>query len=616
MAQFKVPSQPKMYQTRYARFRGVDFSTDPALVDPSRSPFAPNLVSDAGGMPEKRPGWRTLFQLNRPINGIFEWEMAGEPYLVIHGGDTIYTWKQVEGESPRIIWQGLNSARSQGFAMDGAFYLLTGKELMRLRENKEEGPLPWCERVKEHAYVPLTSIGRSPQGAGTDYEACNMLTKRRRNSFCCDGSARDYYLDGEVSNTRTVTCTLDGEEITGFTVDTSRKFIRFDTAPPKPQVAGRDNLEIAFDVTDQASIIEECTICSVFAGCAFLSGNPEKRSFDYRSGYGDPTYFPDLGYTRVGSDTPIMGYCAIGSYQAIVKAPSQQEATVYLRQESLLDGKTIYPVRQGVSGVGAVSPYAFATLLDEPLFLSPQGVFGLCTSSVSEEKAVQNRSYFIDSALKGENGLENASATVWRGLYVLALGNRCYLLDGGQEKSWRSQSMGDYVYECYHWENIPARCIAARGEDLFFGTEDGRLCRFSTDVPGMERYSDDGAAIPCAWSTKADDDGSFTQYKTMMRRGSGIMIKPYLRSSVKVNIRTEKDLGRDLSYSTMDIWSWEELDFSRMDFTENDAPRVVPFGSRVGRYLTLQITVKNDGLNEGFGVYGIVKRFTKEGNVK
>ena len=67
--------------------------------------------------------------------------------------------------------------------------------------------------MKEHAYVPLTSIGRSPQGAGTDYEACNMLTKRRRNSFCCDGTARDYYLDGVISDLDTITCTLDGEEI-------------------------------------------------------------------------------------------------------------------------------------------------------------------------------------------------------------------------------------------------------------------------------------------------------------------------------------------------------------------------------------------------------------------
>lgn len=38
---------------KYERFRGVDFSTDPALVDDARSPWAPNMVADNGGMPEK-----------------------------------------------------------------------------------------------------------------------------------------------------------------------------------------------------------------------------------------------------------------------------------------------------------------------------------------------------------------------------------------------------------------------------------------------------------------------------------------------------------------------------------------------------------------------------------
>ena len=47
-----------------------------------------------------------------------------------------------------------------------------------------------------------------------------------------------------------------------------------------------------------------------------------------------------------------------------------------------------------------------------------------------------------------------------------------------------------------------------------------------------------------AWSTKADDDGSFAQYKTLDRRGSGVMIKPYLRSSVQINLRTDRDMGR------------------------------------------------------------------------
>ncbi len=53
--------------TKYEKFRGVDFSTDPALVDASRSPWAPNMVSDTGGLPEKRPGWRVLEKFEEHI---------------------------------------------------------------------------------------------------------------------------------------------------------------------------------------------------------------------------------------------------------------------------------------------------------------------------------------------------------------------------------------------------------------------------------------------------------------------------------------------------------------------------------------------------------------------
>ena len=49
--------------TIYNRFRGVDFSTDPSLVDASRSPLCTNIVADSGGMPEKRCGWETLHTL-------------------------------------------------------------------------------------------------------------------------------------------------------------------------------------------------------------------------------------------------------------------------------------------------------------------------------------------------------------------------------------------------------------------------------------------------------------------------------------------------------------------------------------------------------------------------
>ena len=36
---------------KYERVRGVYFSTDPAIVDDARSPWAPNMGADMGGMP-------------------------------------------------------------------------------------------------------------------------------------------------------------------------------------------------------------------------------------------------------------------------------------------------------------------------------------------------------------------------------------------------------------------------------------------------------------------------------------------------------------------------------------------------------------------------------------
>lgn len=159
-------------------------------------------------------------------------------------------------------------------------------------------------------------------------------------------------------------------------------------------------------------------------------------------------------------------------------------------------------------------------------------------------------------------------------------------------------------------------CFLEHGGELFFGAQDGRICRFNTDISGMDRFNDDGQAITAAWSTKADDDGDFMTRKTMIKKGCGVMIKPFTRSSVKVLARTEKDFGKQITYSTMDIFHWEDIDFSRFTFNANDGPQVVPFNSKVKKYITLQITVKNDGLNEGFGVFGIIKRFTKGNFVK
>lgn len=109
-------SSPKVNTTIYNKFRGVDFSTDPSQIDKSRSPWAPNLVSDTGGNPEKRPGWRSLFTVEGTVNGLFSGvvslgEGAGdeEAYL-LHAGTGLYRW--TPDGTPELLRENVHNARS------------------------------------------------------------------------------------------------------------------------------------------------------------------------------------------------------------------------------------------------------------------------------------------------------------------------------------------------------------------------------------------------------------------------------------------------------------------------------------------------------------------------
>ena len=156
---------------------------------------------------------------------------------------------------------------------------------------------------------------------------------------------------------------------------------------------------------------------------------------------------------------------------------------------------------------------------------------------------------------------------------------------------------------------------------LYFGTEDGRICKLNTDLDGMKAYNDGGTldedgvmqggqAIRAEWYTKADDDGDFMVYKTMTKRGSGVMVKPYTRSWIQVFARTDRDFGRKIREKPADIFDWLDIDFSRFTFNSNDAPQVIPFNAKVKKYKTLQLIIKNDTINEAFGVFGVIKRYT------
>lgn len=610
-------SKPKK-TTVYAGFKGVDYSVDASLVDKSRSPFAPNLISDIGGLPEKRLGWRTLHQLEGPVNGLFYGEIDGVKTFIAHGGTKLYKWTD---QGYEVIREGVSNSKSTAFFLPhegkGKLWILTGAEYLCYDGTS-------IQDVCELATTPVILIGKKPSGGGTPFESVNLLTPKRTEKF--GGTATDTIyqlstdnLDETPVTVRKVTASglQDLIENTDFTVDRIAGRVTFTVAPGAPVVTGEDNVYITYAKTVEgyADRIKKCQTFAYYglggSNRVFVTGNPDFPPNDWYCELNDPTYFPDLGYTIVGNpNTAVMGYAKLGKYLLIIKEDNRQDSTIFLRNAELLNGVAAFPTEQGVAGIGAIARRSFVSLIDEPLFLSRTGVYAITSNIITAERTVQNRSYYVDSKLTKEESLENTVAVEWNGYAVFAVNSRCYILDGKQNKSYKPQSNAEYVYECYQWENVPAVCFLEHDGELYFGTGDGRVCKFNTDIPTMERFNDDSQPVIAAWATKNDNDGATYLLKTMVKKGGMVTIKPFLRSSAKVLVRADGEAEREIRYDTMDIFSWEDIDFDRITFSSNESPQEIFFNVKVKKYKRLQIIVRNEGLSEGFGVFEIAKTYT------
>ena len=690
----------RIFTTTYNKFKGVDFSSDAALVDKERSPTAKNIISDSAGMPEKRVGWRVIADVGdngQAVHGLFDATIEGVTYFVAHIGSGIYLLDPEAG-SLTLLYACRGAQRSAGLNLCGKLWILTGAEYLCF-----DGAT--VRAVSGMAYVPTTLISCSPAGGGTFFESINLLTPARINSFLADGTSTNYYVDStdltavdevwvdgyaypmagailtEAAAGDGITtafplqsplalsgCTavVGGTAASGgfdsatkvftfasapaagavimfqltarycWTIDYSSGKISFAHAPSAPAAGAADTVRIQFrkNISGYADQINHCGIITSFGvgsrDRVVTSGNPQYPNRDWTSAYNNPAYIPDDSYNVVGSEaTAIMGYAPIGAYMAIIKADNGQDATIYMRSSGLDgEGNAMFPTVQGVSGVGALAPGVIGLINDEPVFLSSTGLFALTSDVITAERIVKNRSYYMDAWLVREPDLYRAISMRWRGYFIICVNDHCYILDGAGQKSYWERSSGDYVYECYYWENIPANCFlnhrALAGEELYFGTTDGRICRLNTDVEDMSRYQDGGrlqrrengsvylsggVAIDAVWSTRSDDDGDPTRHKTMIKQGCAATFKPFARSGGDIYFRTDRDSSDVPITQRMDIFDFNDISFERFSFNTNDAPREVFFRVKLKKYKRLQIIVRNSNINEGFGLFGVTKHY-------
>lgn len=479
----------------YSGFRGVDFRGDE--INLIRSPDSLNVWKDYKETESirTRPELKLAEQFPYTIHGIYFFKHR----MFVHTGRRITT--KIDGEW-RVLFGFANEARSNGFVFEDTFYFMDGKNY-----------LYWDEENSQFAdvvgYVPTTSIARKPQSGGKDHEDVNMLQRRRINTFLPDGNGNEFWLDAEDIDTdfTPIVKSLDGQQLSEYTVDYKKGTITFEQVPSAPLTDGQDNISVEFakTVDEYADGIKNCTLLQVFDNRVFVSGNPDHPNVVWHCSLNDPTYFSDKDYYREGMDeAKVTGMVAGNNALWVFREPSDANTNVFYHTPAVDDtyGK-IYPSSHSSVTTGCIG--GAINFHDDIVFFSDRGMEGI-SGDITTEQVVAHRSTLVDRKLLVNPEYEYMVLAEWDGYLLVFVGDEVYLAD-----SRAVFTNEDHIeYEWFYWR-LDKEVTYAKVKDgvLYVGTFDGGIYTLTDHKANVESY----------WVTPKDKFKYPHMQKTTNKRG-------------------------------------------------------------------------------------------------
>jgi hypothetical protein len=589
----KRPKEPPIY--RIGPFQGVNVSSTPTEINDNQSPDMLNLNIDERGALNKRTGYERLFPTSLgegKINGLFNYRKDdGSTILLIAHGTKLYT--QTGEEQPVEIYSGLADYRTKFFVMAGKCYIQDGTNYLVYD----------VETVSEiDPYIPTLTISRPPSGGGEAYEDFNLLGAGFKDSFSSDGTATVYQLSLKGLDATTLTAEVNEATMTegsGFSVNRSTGKVTFNTAPSE----GTNNVIItAYKTqTDFPDRIKKCQFNVLFGGSndtrVFVSGNPDSRNQIWRSGLNDPSYFPENGFYKVGTDsTAVQGFSKQYDYLLIEKENSKWNMRYELPSGA---AEPSFPIKPINDQAGTIARDSIEMIENSPISLDKKGVYVVMSSNVRDERNVQHVSENVDSRLLIEPNLDQAVAVDFDKKYWLCVNGNVFVYD---------YTVGEW----YLYDNIHANCFLVIDRTLYFGGE-GLVYQFKRKSHTFP-YNDDGEAINAHWYSKLIDFKQPEYYKLVKRIYQ--TIKPNTHTSSTVYIRTDVKGETLVITSRSDKLDFFDIDFDRFGFSVSDVPQQVAKKVKEKKITHFQIKLENKDVDESLGLISIGLKFNYQNEVK
>lgn len=466
-------------------------------------------------------------------------KLEGGIRYFVHEGTNIWS----------IAPEGYNSVKLKGnFKKAKSQAFLLGDSMWFVNAAKEGGLL--CVKGSgivegKDPYIPTTTINIGVDSEKDDLksvlDSANLLTTRRKNKLVGVNGTSDsrWTLDARIKKGTLVkisasvlyptsengvdTYKIEEREIytkggddlymkedkeekaVGYAdFENGKISLSIHTTPP---IKDDSNITVEFDadIDDRSDRINGCTFGTLFGVSGardrlFLSGNPKYPNVVFFSNFNDPTYFPDQFTATCGTDADaITGMlCLSDSTLAVMK----RNAIYYLNGEyeykynaagELLKMTPIFRITAGSINEGCLNPFAVASFGTDDLFVSRNGVYAIEPTSdvLTNTRVARERSRSIAARFPLANEKDVSCFVHGQHLFVTDGSGACYVADTAYK--YMPEGSEDYSYEWWYWDNIPATTWAEVNGELWFGTNDGRICRFTEGYKDVSwDYTADG----------------------------------------------------------------------------------------------------------------------------
>lgn len=167
----------------------------------------------------------------------------------------------------------------------------------------------------------------------------------------------------------------------------------------------------------------------------------------------------------------------------------------------------------------------------------------------------------------------------------------------------------------------PACYITVIDDNVFFGTENGRIFSFNFDKRNDEGhfekkwYSFDGLAIFSGCALKMDNCGTPNMVKSTSKKTTVIKTKNFYSSGAKIRVRTNKNPYKEIAQINSKRFSFSDMDFSDFTFAL-DGETLFAVTEKEKKWVEKQYFIYSDEYEKPFALFYLIYRYAVIGKYK